>query len=60
MFLVIMYRLLINAVKLAVVEIRSYNDLLRSQASQGTALYFLIRNVIFLYTVPPALYGGVE
>jgi hypothetical protein len=59
MFRVILCRLLIHTVKLAVVEIRSHNDLLRSQASQGTALYFLIRNVILLYTVPPAFYGGV-
>jgi len=49
MFRFIVYRLLINAVKLIVVEIRSCN-----------APYFLKRNDIFMYRVPPASYGGVE
>jgi len=60
MFRVIVYRPLINAVKLIVVEIRSCNDLLLLQVSQGSAPYFLKRNDMFWYRVPPASYGGVE
>lgn len=60
MFRFIVYCLFINAVKLIVVEIISCNDLLRLQVSQVTAPYFLKRNDIFLYRVPPASYGGVE
>jgi len=41
MLRVIVYRLLINAVKLIVLEIRSCNDLLLLQVSHGTAPYFL-------------------
>jgi len=60
MFRVTVHRLLINAVKLVVVEIRSCNDLLRLQVSHDTAPYFLKRNDMFLYRIPPAFYGGVE
>jgi hypothetical protein len=60
MFRDIVYRLLVNAMKLMVVEIRSCNDLLRLQVSQGTAPYFLKRNDMLLYRVQPASYGGVE
>ena len=58
MFRVIVYRLLINAVKLLVIDLRSRNDLLRSQVSQGTAPYFLIRKVVFLYTVTTSIVRG--